>query len=284
MREGRRRRCPDRPRRERAGGSYRAPAGWFSRSDGCVHGPAYPEKPSDGGLRWGRGAVDSTLAGVGEFDVASMRADVAAESDQASVVDLSDGQCPMRLMDDCVLQGAEHRARDGAELDHDSLLPGRGEQQSSASSIVVDGDVSGDVIALQIKGGESFRRARGYAIPCTAADRELWRSSSIPVFGVVHDAGKLHWTNLTAWARALASDMRPAAAPGDATFALDERRLPGFLGQARAYLRADGPLRCAPAAPAASFSAVHARSGRARSRDSGVDAHCRPRRHLLDAR
>lgn len=150
--------------------------------------------------------------------------------------------------------------------------------------IVVDGDVSGDVIALQIKGGESFRRARGYAIPCTAADRELWRSSSIPVFGVVHDAGKLHWTNLTAWARALASDMRPAAAPGDATFALDERRLPGFLGQARAYLRADGPLRCAPAAPAASFSAVHARSGRARSRDSGVDAHCRPRRHLLDAR
>ena len=124
--------------------------------------------------------------------------------------------------------------------------------------IVVDGDVSGDVIALQIKGGESFRRARGYAIHCTAADRELWRSSSIPVFGVVHDAGKLHWTNLTAWARALASDMRPAAAPVEATFALDERRLPGFLGQARAYLRADGPLRCAPAAPAASFSAVHA--------------------------
>lgn len=35
--------------------------------------------------------------------------------------------------------------------------------------------------------------------------------------------------------------MRPAAAPVDATFALDERRLPGFLGQARAYLRADGP-------------------------------------------
>ena len=61
------------------------------------------------------------------------------------------------------------------------------------------------------------------------------------MFGVVHDAGKLHWTNLTAWARALASDMRPAAAPVEATFALDERRLPGFLGQARAYLRADGP-------------------------------------------
>ena len=107
--------------------------------------------------------------------------------------------------------------------------------------VVVDGEVTGDVIALQIKGGESFRRSRGYAIPCTAADRELWRSSSIPVFGVVHDAGKLCWTNLTAWARSLASDAQPAAAPVDATFGLDERGLPSFLRQARAYLRADGP-------------------------------------------
>jgi len=107
--------------------------------------------------------------------------------------------------------------------------------------IVDHGDVTGDVIALQIKGGESFRRSRGYAIPCTASDRELWRSSSIPVFGVVHDADKLHWTNLTAWARALGGDERPPAAPVDATFTLDERRLPSFLNQARAYLRADGP-------------------------------------------
>jgi hypothetical protein len=107
--------------------------------------------------------------------------------------------------------------------------------------IVDAGEVTGDVIALQIKGGASFRRASGYAIPCTAADRELWRSSSIPVFGIVHDAGVLHWTNLTAWARGLPSDARPAAAPVDATFCLDERRLSGVLGQARAYLRADGP-------------------------------------------
>lgn len=107
--------------------------------------------------------------------------------------------------------------------------------------IVVDGEVTGDVIALQIKGGESFRRRRGYAIPCTAADRELWRSSSIPVFGIVHDADKMYWTNLTAWARALPSDAHAPAAPVDATFVLDSRRLPGFLRQARAYLRADGP-------------------------------------------
>jgi hypothetical protein len=55
------------------------------------------------------------------------------------------------------------------------------------------------------------------------------------VFGVVHDAGKLHWTNLTAWARALGSEERAPAAPVDGTFTLDERRLPIFLNQARAY-------------------------------------------------
>jgi uncharacterized protein DUF4365 len=90
--------------------------------------------------------------------------------------------------------------------------------------IVEHGEVTGDVIALQIKGGESFRRARGYAIPCTAPDIELWRSSSIPVFGVVHDAGKLHWTNLTAWARALASDARPAAVLADPVGRLTRRQ------------------------------------------------------------
>lgn len=107
--------------------------------------------------------------------------------------------------------------------------------------ITEDGEVTGDVIALQIKGGKSFRRSRGYAIPCTPKDRELWRTSSIPVFGIVHDEGRLHWTNLTAWARALGSDDRPPSAPVDATFTLDARRLPGFLKQARAFLRADGP-------------------------------------------
>jgi hypothetical protein len=107
--------------------------------------------------------------------------------------------------------------------------------------IVIDGETTGDLIALQIKGGASYRRSRGYAIPCSAADRELWRSSAIPVFGIVHDTGHLFWTNLTAWARTLSSDARPASAPVDASFRLDERGLPSFLRQAHAYLRADGP-------------------------------------------
>jgi len=61
------------------------------------------------------------------------------------------------------------------------------------------------------------------------------------VFGIVHDAGKLPWTNLTSWARALGSDEHPPAAPLDPAFTLDERRLPSFVNQARLYLRAGGP-------------------------------------------
>ena len=73
-------------------------------------------------------------------------------------------------------------------------------------------DVTGEMIALQVKGGISYRRGQSYAVPCSAADRELWRTSSVPVFGVVHDpeTDKLHWTNLTAWARSLLPDRQPA--------------------------------------------------------------------------
>lgn len=128
-----------------------------------------------------------------------------------------------------------------AEHIYQSVLGSNDIGKDAYVDIVVNREVTGDVIALQIKGGASFQRSRGYAIPCTAEDRELWRSSSIPVFGVVHDAGKLYWTNLTAWARSLPTDAEPPAAPVDATFGLDQRGLQSFLRQARAYLRADGP-------------------------------------------
>jgi hypothetical protein len=104
-------------------------------------------------------------------------------------------------------------------------------------------DVTGEMIALQVKGGVSYRRAGSYVIPCPPADRELWRSSSVPVFGVVHDPDndRLHWTNLTAWARSLPPGSSPSAAPVNAIWTLDGRTLPHFLNQARSFLRAAGP-------------------------------------------
>ncbi len=128
---------------------------------------------------------------------------------------------------------------------------------------LVDGtDVTGEMIALQVKGGVSYRRGRSYAVPCSAADRELWQTSSVPVFGVVHDpeTDKLHWTNLTAWARSLAPGSSASAAPVDATWALDARGLPHFVNQARSFLRAAGPpalLDLASSDPLRQRSAVY---------------------------
>lgn len=102
-----------------------------------------------------------------------------------------------------------------------------------------DGEVTGEVIALQIKGGTSYQRANGYAIPCSASDAELWRSSSVPIFGVVHDpdTGKLHTANLTAWARSSGASAIASAAPVDDAFSLNERTLPDFVTTARDYVQ-----------------------------------------------
>src|SRR5262245_20614336 len=60
--------------------------------------------------------------------------------------------------------------------------------------------VSGLCAALQIKGGRSFRRAKGnYAIPVTASHAKLWLSSTVPVIGIVYDPDdrQLRWVNLS---------------------------------------------------------------------------------------
>ena len=109
---------------------------------------------------------------------------------------------------------------------------------------LVDGtDVSGEMIALQIKGGASYRRGQAYAIPCSPANRELWRTSSVPMFGIVHDpeTDKLYWTNLTAWARSLPDGSGPGAAPVNGFWILEARTLTAFVTEARTFLRAAGP-------------------------------------------
>jgi len=61
------------------------------------------------------------------------------------------------------------------------------------------GQVTGLCAALQIKGGESYRRtAGGYVIPLDDDHAKLWRSSTVPIFGIVHDQsdGKLRWCNI----------------------------------------------------------------------------------------
>ncbi|WP_418004405.1 DUF4365 domain-containing protein [Mycobacterium sp. PDNC021] len=65
--------------------------------------------------------------------------------------------------------------------------------------VVLNGGVTGDVIALQVKGGPSYKSRAGYFIPYGAADKELWANSSVPVFGIVCDLEDraLYWVCLT---------------------------------------------------------------------------------------
>jgi len=62
-----------------------------------------------------------------------------------------------------------------------------------------EGRLTGQCIALQIKGGVSFHRHGSYVIPADRRRRKFWSESSVPVFGIVWDPadGGLYWTDLT---------------------------------------------------------------------------------------
>ncbi|WP_179777927.1 DUF4365 domain-containing protein [Amycolatopsis endophytica] len=61
-----------------------------------------------------------------------------------------------------------------------------------------DGQVTGDVVKIQVKGGRSWRRADGYFVPVGEHGR-TWADGNVPVVCVVHDpdTGSLHWANAT---------------------------------------------------------------------------------------
>lgn len=62
------------------------------------------------------------------------------------------------------------------------------------------GHLTGQCIAVQVKGGQSFRRSQGYVVRADVRRRTLWFTSTVPVFGIVWDPTieKLFWLNLTA--------------------------------------------------------------------------------------
>lgn len=65
---------------------------------------------------------------------------------------------------------------------------------------LTEGDrVTGICIAVQIKGGESYRRSDGYVVPLDEAHARIWRSSTVPVAGIVFDPddAQLRWCNIS---------------------------------------------------------------------------------------
>jgi len=103
--------------------------------------------------------------------------------------------------------------------------------------------VTGELVAVQVKGGVSYRRKNGYAIPCRIDDLDLWANSTVPIFGVVHDPDDdgLRWINLTAWARAQECPPSPMEAPLDGTFTLSSHTLEALVAEARGFIAVSGP-------------------------------------------
>ena len=57
------------------------------------------------------------------------------------------------------------------------------------------GSPTGEMFAVQVKGGASWRAAGGHRIPVDK-HRKTWTNSTVPVVGIVNDRG-LRWVNLT---------------------------------------------------------------------------------------
>lgn len=69
---------------------------------------------------------------------------------------------------------------------------------------IVDGtDVTGGVVCIQVKSGKSFLHHGQWVVPGGAAEFTLWRESTVPFFGVVHDPedDALRWVDLSEAAR-----------------------------------------------------------------------------------
>ncbi len=85
--------------------------------------------------------------------------------------------------------------------------------------------VTGLCAALQIKGGDSYRRTGGgYAVPLDDDHAEVWRNSTVPIFGIVHDPsdGNLRWCNISEFLNSPAGGRLPGAIPVEASALLTE--------------------------------------------------------------
>jgi hypothetical protein len=100
------------------------------------------------------------------------------------------------------------------------------------------GQVTGDVIKVQVKGGRSWRRANDYGVP-VGDHGETWSDGNVPVFCVVHDpeTGGLYWANATEQllkARRESRVVRTITVSPD--YVLDDASIADFAFKARHYI------------------------------------------------
>ncbi|KOG90191.1 DUF4365 domain-containing protein [Streptomyces varsoviensis] len=100
-----------------------------------------------------------------------------------------------------------------------------------------NGDVTSDTIKVQVKGGDSWRRGNGYAVP---VDRhgDTWADGNIPVYCVVYDPATpaLYWANATQQLRRLGPLNPPKYIGVSPNAVLDDITMGSFVAQARQYV------------------------------------------------
>lgn len=110
-------------------------------------------------------------------------------------------------------------------------------------------EITGGIIGIQVKGGSSFFKRGEWIIPASPVDWEYWRSSTVPIIGMVHDPSDnaIRWRNLTQLARSRVIDAEnsyyPAPRSDEATEVvvsdvLDDTTFGSFIRQTNAYLAA----------------------------------------------
>lgn len=112
-----------------------------------------------------------------------------------------------------------------------------------------ESEITGGIIGVQVKGGRSFFRHGQWVIPATPTDWQYWRSSTVPIIGMVHDpdTATIRWINLTRLARSRVQidDSGYSAQPQSddvtevvVTEVLDDERFDLFLAEVETYLAA----------------------------------------------
>ena len=101
-----------------------------------------------------------------------------------------------------------------------------------------NGEVTGDLVKIQVKGGRSWRRADGYAVP-VGDHGSTWADGNIPVLCVVHDPDTdgLYWANATKQllkARRNGEVLKTITIDPDQE--LDDESITGFVAEVRGYL------------------------------------------------
>ncbi|WP_285612841.1 DUF4365 domain-containing protein [Actinokineospora globicatena] len=108
-----------------------------------------------------------------------------------------------------------------------------------------DDRTTGDTIAVQVKGGVSYRAAGGYSVR-VSQHGETWLKTNVPVVCVVHDpeSDTLHWGNASdqlRQAKLAGTDLRTIAIERDAV--LDDTTVAAFVTTMRAHIRDRGEIR-----------------------------------------